>query len=413
MGRAKVLRVRHFVLLSSLLLAGCANTTTSQCSPVNCAGCCDADGQCRDGNTNDACGAAALNCNVCVGGQTCTDKRCVMQVVDSGVQTPDDAGMPIIAPVETWTWADFPNSACGNGAPTGVGINISTNSRDVFIFLMGGGACWDSLTCAFAASNLDTGYGATDFAQEQTLRAALFYRGEPANPFKDMSFVFVPYCTGDVHVGDNVMNYPAVGAQIPARTVHHKGRTNLDAFLLRLHDTFPDAQRVFLAGSSAGAFGAQLNFARVAATWPNAEVHVLADCAQIVNPSGTLYSQWRAAWNLEVPSACVGCETDLSLFPKFLHDSAPNRRFGLLAYTQDGTLRQFAGYDAATFEQRTLALSASAYDTTSNAKYFIVAGSDHVMLDNLLQLQGPGGASLLSWIQAFVSGNSSWQSVKP
>ena len=29
------------------------------------------------------------------------------------------------------------------------------------------------------------------------------------------------------------------------------------------------------------------------------------------------------------------------------------------------------------------------------------------------QLQGPGGASLLSWVQAFVSGNSSWQSVKP
>ncbi len=89
-----------------------------------------------------------------------------------------------------------------------------------------------------------------------------------------MSFVCVPYFTGDVHAGDNVMNYPAAGTQVPARTVHHKGAKNLDAFLVRLHDTFPDAARVFLVGSSAGAFGAQqLNYQRVAAAWPAAEVH--------------------------------------------------------------------------------------------------------------------------------------------
>jgi hypothetical protein len=330
--------------------------------------------------------------------------------VDSGV--PEDAGTPIIAPVETWTWAGFPDSACGNGVPTGVGVNVSTRSTDVLIFLMGGGACWDSLTCAFAATNLTTGYREQDFNQDTTLRAAPFNRAEPTNPFKDMSYVFVPYCTGDVHAGDNVRNYPAVGAQIPARTVHHKGRTNLDAFLVRLHDTFPGATRVFLSGSSAGAFGAQLNFARVAAAWPNAEVHVLADCAQIVNPNGTLLTQWVSAWNLEIPQACAGCDTDFSLFPKFLHDSAPNRRFGLLAYTQDGTLRQFAGYDGPTFEARTLALAASAYDTTTNAKYFIVGGGDHVMLDDLQSLQGPQGASVLTWVQSFVRGDA-WQSVKP
>lgn len=405
--------MRLTLFLVALLVSGCANTT-SECSPATCGGCCDADGQCRDGTTIDACGAAALDCNVCSGGQVCTDKRCVLpaqQPVDSGV--PVDAGTPLIAPVETWTWAGFPNSACGNGAPTGVGVNVSTRSRDLLIFLMGGGACWDSLTCAFAASNLSSGYREQEFNQETALRAAPFNRAEPTNPFKDMSYVFVPYCTGDVHAGDNVMSYPAVGAQIPARTVHHKGRANLEAFLVRLHDTFPDATRVFLSGSSAGAFGAQLNFERVSAAWPNAEVHVLADCAQIVNPAGTLLSQWRASWNLDVPSGCAGCESDLSLFPKFLHDAAPTSRFALLAYTQDSTLRQFAGYDGATFEARTLALSSSAYDSTSNAKYFIVAGSSHVMIDELQSLQGPGGASLLTWVRAFVDGSSSWQSVKP
>ena len=400
-----------FIVVAALLLLGGCSSTSNPCSIVNCPGCCDADGQCREGTSNQACGAGALNCNTCSGGQVCTEKRCVLaqQVIDSGV--PFDAGMPIVAPVETWTWAGFPDSACGNGAPTGIGINTTNRSKDVFIYLMGGGACWSSLTCAYAASNLTTGYVEANFRADTTTRAPPFNRAEPTNPFKDMSYVFVPYCTGDVHAGDNVMSYPAVGTQVPARTVHHKGAKNLDAFLVRLHDTFPDARRVFLSGSSAGAFGAQLNYQRVAAAWPSAEVHMLADCGQFVNPSGTLLTEWRAAWNL--PGGCVGCDTNLSLFPKYLHDSAPSRRFALLGYTQDGTLRQFAGYDGPTYEQLTLSLATSAYDTTPNAKYFIVAGSSHVMLGDLQTLQGPQGTSLLSWVQAFVSGAPAWQSVKP
>ncbi len=401
-------------LLLSVLLVSACTPTNAPCSIVNCGGCCDADGECRDGTTDDACGAGALNCNTCSGGQVCTDKRCVLPpqvAVDAGV--PLDAGMPIVAPVETWTWAGFPDSACGNGMPTGVGVNITTRSKDVFIYLMGGGACWSSLTCAFAATNLSTGYSGGDFATDSTKQAAPFNRAVANNPFKDMSYVFVPYCTGDVHGGDNVVNYPGQGAQIPARTVHHKGGKNMEAFLVRLRDTFPDATRVFLSGSSAGAFGAQLNYARVAAAWPNAEVHVLADCAQIVNPAGTLLSEWLTSWNLAIPAGCTGCANDFSLFPKYLHDSAPNRRFGLLAYTQDGTLSRFSGVDGPTFEQKTLALTASAYDTTSNAKYFVVGGNEHVMLDNLPTLQGPQSTSLNAWVQGFVNGDASWQSVKP
>ena len=399
-----------FIVIAVLLLLGGCSSTATQCSAVNCAGCCDASGQCRAGDTGEACGSGALSCNTCSGGQVCTEKRCV-QVADAGV--PLDAGMPITTSLERWIWAGFPDSACGNGAPTGIGINATNRSKDVFIYLQGGGACWNALTCAFAASNLTTGYGEADFIADPTRGAAPFNRAVATNPFKDMSFVFVPYCTGDVHAGDNVMNYPAAGTQVPARTVHHKGAKNLDAFLVRLHDTFPDATRVFLVGSSAGAFGAQLNYQRVAAAWPATEVHLLADCGQFVNPSGTLLAEWRAAWNLPSAPGCTGCDTDLSLFPKYLHDSAPTRRFGLLAYTQDGTLRQFAGYDGPTYEQLTRSLASSAYDSTMNGKYFMVAGSSHVMLGDLQTLQGPQNTSLLSWVQAFVSGSPTWQSVKP
>ena len=402
--------MRAFVVLL-LASAFLACSTTPTCSAATCGGCCTADDQCAEGTLDSACGAAGLLCNTCSGGQACTARRCAFPApVDAGMP---DAGRPILSALETWQWADFPDSACGNGLPTGLGVNRTTRSKDLFLYLEGGGACWNGLTCGLgAAANISSGYGAADFANEGTLLAAPFSRVTPANPLKDMSFVFVPYCTGDVHAGDAVASYPAT-PQTAARTVFHKGAKNMEAFLVRLKDTFPDAQRVFVSGSSAGAYGAQLNYERVRATWPAAEVHLLADCGQMITPAGTLLHDWLTAWNVTVPSDCVDCGTDFSKFPKYLHAKYPAARFGLLAFTQDGTLRQFSAMDAATFQQATLALAASAYEPTANAKYFIVAGSTHVMLGNLLTQAGPGGVTLLDWTTHLVAGDASWQSVKP
>ena len=362
--------------------------------------------------TRTFCSGASV-CNVCTSGlQTCVSKRCqsVQAPQDAGAG-PVDAGRPIVAAAEQWTWANFPDSACGNGTPTGLGVNLTGRSNDVMIYLMGGGACWNALTCAFAASNLD-GYSGAEFSTEAAVRAPPFDRTNPQNPFKNMSYVFVPYCTGDVHAGDSVKSYASPTPQVPSRTVHHQGSKNIDAFLLRLRDTFPDAERIFVTGSSAGAFGAQLNYEKFARTWPTAQVHLLADCGQMINPNGTL-SEWIDAWNLAIPSDCPGCSTNFSSYPQFLHTKYPQGRFGLLGYTQDSTLRQFFGIDGPTFEQRTLALGVSAYDSTTNAKYFVVAGSEHVMLGSFFTLQGPGNVPLVTWTTRLVNGDATWASVKP
>ena len=50
------------------------------------------------------------------------------------------------------------------------------------------------------------------------------------NPFRDYSVVFIPVCTGDVHIGDNVHTYvrregggsrfATAGSRTPARPLH-------------------------------------------------------------------------------------------------------------------------------------------------------------------------------------------------
>jgi hypothetical protein len=376
-------------LLASLLLASLALTSTA-CDPD------DGDPP-ADGGTQTDGGTSPAD-----GGTTPAD----------GGTAPTDGGTggtgAITAPSDSWTWVDFPDSACGNGAATGIGINPTARSTDVFLYLEGGGACWDEVTCFVlgAASNLTTGYGQAQFFSTQppgpTTRWAV-NRGAAENPFKDMSFVYVPYCTGDVHGGDAVRTYGT------RPQVHHKGRANMQAFLTRLAATFTGPRRIFLAGSSAGGFGAQLNYERVAQAFPQAEVHLLSDSGQMVTPAGTLLTTWVTNWGLSIPAGCVGCATDFTKFPAYLHDTYPARRFALDAFTQDDVLRRFFGYAPADFETRTLGVLSSAYGTRANAHYFLKAGTSHTMLGSLETVAlASGGTSLRSWLSAWVAGSASW-----
>ena len=200
-------------------------------------------------------------------------------------------------------------------------------------------------------------------------------------------------------------------ANNPNRKLFHKGRANLAEFLTRLQPTFATVQHLYLTGSSAGAFGAQLNYQQVAAAFPSAEVHVLADSGQMINPTAALLSAWVTSWGLVNPSGCTDCLTDFTRFPAFLSQNHPTRRFALLAYTQDQTLRQFFGATAAEYEMKTRALLAARYDPTANAKYFLLAGSSHTMLGSLFSITAPGGPTLATWVTRWKDGDAAWANV--
>lgn len=313
---------------------------------------------------------------------------------------------PINTADEAWTWVDVPGTECGNGAQTGIGVNPHEGSTDLYLYLQGGGACWDEQTCFVlrSAANLSSGYTAAQFQTDNTKSAYMFHRDEGTNPFRDMSYVFVPYCTGDVHGGNAVRTYGS-------RQVHHKGASNMEAILPRLVATFPGVKRVFLAGSSAGAFGAQLNYERVAAAFPGAEVHVLADSGQMVTPAGSLLNTWLTHWGVTIPAACTNCGTDFTRFPAYLADTYPKSRFGLLAWSRDGVLTSFFALSASTFETQTLQLLSASYDGKANARYFLKRGTSHTFLGGLDTLTSTTGAKLEDWVRQWVDGNASWSNV--
>ena len=79
----------------------------------------------------------------------------------------------------------------------------------VVFFLDGGGACYDAATCAF--TGLGTGgeanYDWSIYGEDPAREGGIFDFARAENPFRDYSFIYVPACTGDAHLGDVTRKY--------------------------------------------------------------------------------------------------------------------------------------------------------------------------------------------------------------
>jgi len=323
-------------------------------------------------------------------------------------------GDPIEAPPNQWTWVPFDNAFCGNGSPTGIGVNISDKSSRLVIFLTGGGACWNYPTCyqLKIAANLD-GYDETKFQGDAggTLSGSLFDRTDPDNPMKDDSYVFVPYCTGDVHSGDKIADYNGVAT-------HHVGFKNITAFMSRILPTFPNVDRVLLAGSSAGGFGVGTNFWRIQKAFGSVRVDVINDSGPAL-PSPYLSEmrekEWRDAWNLNaaLPPDCPECLTDLDTLFTYYAKTFPNNRAALLSYTKDNVISLFYGPIQTTyFEEGLKALTMTRLEGIPNFRYYYLPGENHVLLSNPKNVSADG-VVLKTWLKQMVEDDPTWANVSP
>ena len=114
-------------------------------------------------------------------------------------------------------------------------------------------ACWVHPTAANIASGYDVQRLGTDPRTSGLSPTAADTR---QSFFADASYVFVPYCTGDLHAGSAMAVYQVDGQ--PTVT-YHFGARNLDLYLERLSGSFPRVDHAWLVGESAGGFGTLFN----------------------------------------------------------------------------------------------------------------------------------------------------------
>jgi hypothetical protein len=134
----------------------------------------------------------------------------------------------------------------------------------LLVYYNGGGSCWNSNTCV---GSLDPHAkpvyvpSATVDANKPALMGGILDVNNPKNPYADWSMLFISYCTGDVHVGsaDTVYANPISPSPLPNPvTIHHRGFDN-SVYALNWVKGKIKPDKILVAGSSAGSYGATLN----------------------------------------------------------------------------------------------------------------------------------------------------------
>ncbi len=297
----------------------------------------------------------------------------------------------------------FEGTTCGNGSTAGIGVNRApTAGGDLFVYFEGGGACWDKATCeGNKAVNIDVTYGAAQLATDTAGLAV--DRTTAGPPLNTTTYIFVPYCTGDLHDGTNVMAYP------DGPTIHHTGATNTQAFVEAIAGNFADAPVVWVLGSSAGGYGATLNFDRFTHHWPHADVALLGDSSPFI-PFVSNYETLLSAWKLDLPADCGTCSTSMPKIFDKIATSHPTNRIALLTWTDDPVIRDYFGYPTSIAAAQT-DLIENNY-RYANTKVFEATGQNHTMFGSLATVTSHG-VKLSDWVTEWLLGLPSWATVTP
>jgi hypothetical protein len=272
-----------------------------------------------------------------------------------------------------WNFYLISGALCRDGSPAGFYVHYGTANK-LFIYLEGGGTCSSATFCSHNPANISQAFSGGAPSQGQTVGGSLsslsgnvqtpyvstssyspgiFDFTNAANPVKDWSGVYVPYCTGDVHFGtlDNV-TVPGDGVLPAVSSQHFVGHLNMQKFIARIVPTFPSATQVLLTGASAGGFGATLNYSMVQDSFGSIPVSVIDDSGPPFRTSDLppcIQKQWRDLWGFDtaLPSDCTECfnsdGSGLTDLATYLHHKYPNGRVGLISTMQDEVMRLFFG----------------------------------------------------------------------
>jgi hypothetical protein len=154
---------------------------------------------------------------------------------------------------------------CSDGSEFSFWVRQS-NPDKVLFYLQDGGVCFSAATCA-----PDSGLYNTTIGEGPIGAGGIFDLTNERNPFADYSIVYVPYCTGDAHLGNITTEYAS------GLTVHHKGYVNGSAALDYVATIAPSSSDVVVLGESAGSIAAPLYAGLVSDRFPDARITVLAD----------------------------------------------------------------------------------------------------------------------------------------
>ena len=177
---------------------------------------------------------------------------------------------------EIGKWYDIPvEGAKSSDGSEWHGIFRKGTENKVVVYFFGGGV---SITPETSEGGKEF-YATTMLAQDFVAQGGIG-SGMEDNPFRDWSFIVIPYATGDFHAG--------TGTYEGRKTVYHTGYNNYSTYLEQIKPYVGEPDTLLVTGFSAGGFATSLLADDVIDRFPSAEnVTVCVDSALL------LYDHWH------------------------------------------------------------------------------------------------------------------------
>lgn len=297
-------------------------------------------------------------------------------------------------------------TVCSRGAEYAFFV-IPGDPQKVIVEFEGGGACWDEVTCSISGSIFKETVQVPDFKDDLSKAPGFYNHAHAGHPMSDWTHVYIPYCTGDVHWGDNDRTY---GSGKDVFTIHHKGGVNVRAALDWTYAQIAAPDKVFVTGCSAGGYGSIWWAPQIQKHWDKAKVYHFADSAAGVI-TDDFFAKSFPAWKAD------------TTFPSFVGDpklatTLPALYNLISAYYPSNLYSQYntqfddnqtfyytamGGKDAAEWSAKMKANVKEIETASPSFRAFLPDGTQHCILpyDNFYTMEA-GGTKLTDWLAAAV-----------
>jgi hypothetical protein len=175
--------------------------------------------------------------------------------------------------------------------------------------------------------------------------------------------------------------------------------------MLAVKAALPNTKRVWITGSSAGGFGAILQYQQAVNIFGSSiRVDLIADSAEN-NGNNIFYP----SLNMVLPSTKTCTTCNLSNFDSFMPafaTAAPTSRFAALSFVNDTVLPSYEGVDQVAMNAE-VNKTFTALNLYSNAKTFLLPTSGHVAISNP-GIAANNGLTMATFFQNMKNDSTSW-----
>ena len=323
--------------------------------------------------------------------------------------TPEPGATRTVATTAAWRAVEAPSTCqCSDGSSFRFWIHRG-DPKKVMFFLQGGGACFSAATCGPTnptyTRNLDDEHGPTGKSAK-----GIFDLTDSRNPFRGWSIVYVPYCTGDVHIGNATHDY---GNGV---VIHHNGFVNASTALAATAAAFPGASQLAVVGASAGSVASPLYAGLAHDLFPKAGIKVLADSSGAYPGTPTLTAAIGSLWGTTsaIPNwpSAKGVDVASWTLPGLFVQAAkhdPDIVFARHDYASDSVQSTFTSLVGLSADNLVEMIDGNGRDIRAagvSLHSWVGPGSDHTIV------QKPGfykesldGVKLYSWVADLLAGN--------